>query len=91
MVFLAKPKMLKLPALHAFFKNATSDDPSAILKLLYNRYFFHITIEKWSQISTRTIRKCLFEDILFLGAIPIVIPIVNSISNLDYEGIELSY
>ena len=55
-----------------------------------HRYFCHITIENWCQIYTRTIKKCLFEDILFLGAFPIVIPIVNSISNLDHEGVTLS-
>ena len=73
-----------------YANNTTSDGPSAILRPLYNRYFCHITIEKWSQIYTRNIRKCFFEDILFLGAFPIVIPIVNSISNLDHEGVELS-
>ena len=30
------------------------------------------------------------EDILILDAFAIVIPIVNSISNLDREGVELS-
>ena len=68
----------------------TYDGPSAIPRPLYNRYLCHITIEKWSQICTRTIRKCLFKDILFLGASPIVIPIVNSISNLNHEWVELS-
>ena len=65
-----------------------SDGPSAILRPFYNRYFCHITM--WSQIYTRTIRKCLFKDILFLGAFPIIIPIVNSISNLEHEGVEQS-
>ena len=73
-----------------YANNTTSDGPSEILRPLYNRYFCHITIEKCSQIYTRSIRKCLFEDILFLGAFPIVIPIANSISNLDHEGVELS-
>ena len=73
-----------------YANNTTSDGPSAILRPLYNRYFCHITIKKWSLIYTRTIRKCLFKDILFLGAFPILIPIVNSISNLDHEGVELS-
>ena len=67
------------------------DGPSAKLKPLYNREFYHITIKKWSQICTRIIRKCLFKDILFLGTFLIVIPIVNPISNLDHEGVELSY
>ena len=67
-----------------YANNTTSDGPSVILKTLYYRYFCHITIDNWSEICTRTIRKCLFEDILFLGAFPIVIPIV------DHEGVELS-
>ena len=49
-----------------------------------------ITIEKWSQICTRTVRNVFFKDILFLGSFPIVIPIVNSISNIDHEGVKLS-
>ena len=73
-----------------YANNTISDGPNAILRPLYNRYLCHITIVKWSQIYTRTIRKCLFEDILFLGAFPIVIPIVNLISNLDNERVELS-
>ena len=73
-----------------YVKNTTFDGPTSILRPLYNRYFCHITIEKWSQICTRTIRNGFFKDILFLGLFPIVIPIVNSISNLDHEGVELS-
>ena len=80
--------------MHFFYiwyaNNTISDGPSAILRPLYNSYFCHITIEKWSPIYTRTIRKCLFKDILFLAAFSIVISIVNSISNLDHEGVELS-
>ena len=74
--------------LFGYANNNTSDSPSVILRPFYDRYFCHITIEKWSHICTRTITKCLFEDILFLGAFPIVIPNV-SISNLDHEGVEL--
>ena len=73
-----------------FANNTIFDGPSAILRPLYNRYFCHITIEKWSQIYTRAIRKCLFKDILLLGAFSIVILIINSISNLDHDGVELS-
>ena len=75
---------------HCLTNNTTSDGPSAILRPLYHRYFYNFTIEKWSQIYTRTIRKCFFENILFLGTFPIVNPIVNSISNLDHEGVDLS-
>ena len=90
------PKYLKNACKAGYFnifgyaKNTTSEGPSSILRPLYNRYFCHITIEKWSQICTRTIRNGFFKDILFLGLFPIVIPIVNSISNLDHEGVELS-
>ena len=61
-----------------------------LLRPIYNRYFCHITIEKWSQIFTGTIRNGFLKDILFLGFFPIVIPIVNLIANLDSEGDELS-
>ena len=73
-----------------YAKNTTSDGPSSILRPLCCRYFCQITIEKWSQICTRTITKGFFKDILFLGLFPIVIPIVNLIANLDHEGVELS-
>ena len=90
------PKYLKNACKAGYFnifgcaKNTTSEGPSSILRPLYNRYFCHITIEKWSQICTRTIRNGFFKDILFLGSFPIVIPIVNLIANLDHEGVELS-
>ena len=73
-----------------YANNTISDGPSAIVRPLYNISLCHITIEKWSQIYTRIIRKCLFEEILILGTFPIAIPIVNSISNLDHEGLKLS-
>ena len=90
------PKYLKNACEAGYFKifvyakDTTSDSPRSILRPLYNRYFCHITIEKWSQICTRTIRNGFFKDILFFGSLPIVIPIVNLISNLDHEGFELS-
>ena len=70
-------------------KNTTSDGPSSILRPLYNSYFCHFTIEKWSQICTRTIRNGFFQGYSVLGSFTIVIPIVNSMSNLDNEGVEL--
>ena len=73
-----------------YANKTTSDGPSAILRPLYNRYFCHITIEKWSQICTKTIRNVFFKDILFLVLFPIVIPIVNLIANLNHEEVELS-
>ena len=88
--------MLKYPALHAFFKYLGLPTTPLLMVLVqfWDHFktvtFGHITTQKWSHICTRTIRKCLFEDILFFGAFPFVIPIVNSISNLNHEGVELS-
>ena len=54
------PKYLKNTCKAGYFnicgyaKNFTYEGPSSILRPLYNRYFCHITIEKWSQICTRT-------------------------------------
>ena len=62
----------------------------SILRQLYKRYFCHITIEKWSQSCTGTIRNGFLKDILFLGSFSIVIAIVNIISDFNYEGVELS-
>ena len=73
-----------------YAKNTTYEGPSSILKPLNNRYFCHITIEKWSHFCTRTIGNGFFKDILLLGSFPIVIPIVNLIENLDHEGVEPS-
>ena len=89
------PKYLKNACKSGYFKvfgyakNTTFEGSSSILKPLYNRYFCHITIEKCSQICTRTIRNGFFKDILFLGLFPIVTPIINFIANLDHEGVEL--
>ena len=89
------PKYLKNACKAGYFnifgyaKNTTSDGPSSVLRPLYNRYFYHITIEKWSQICTKTIRNGFFKDIQMLALFPIVIPIVNIITNLDHEGVEL--
>ena len=72
-----------------YAKNTTSDVPSLILKPHYNRYFCHITTEKWSQICTSIIRNGFFKDILFLGSFPILILIVNLIANLDHDEDEI--
>ena len=80
------PKYLKNACKAGYFnifgyaKNTTPEGPSSILRPLYNRYFCHITIEKWSQIGTRTIRNGFFKDILFLCLFRIVILIKNLIS-----------
>ena len=55
------PKYLKNACNTGYFnifgyaKNTTSDGPTSFLRTLYNRYFCHITIEKWSRVCTRTI------------------------------------
>ena len=63
MVLLAYPnKYLKYACkagysnIFGYAKNTTSGGPSSILRPLYNIYFCHVTIEKRSQICTRTIR-----------------------------------
>ena len=90
------PKYLKNACKAGYFnffgyvKNTTSDGPTSILRALYNRYFCHFTIEKWSQICTMTIINDFFKDIKFLALFHIVIPIVNIIANFDHERVELS-
>ena len=37
-----------------------SGHKNSILRPLYDRYFCHITIVKWSWISQKSIRKCTF-------------------------------
>ena len=68
------PKYLKNACKAYYFnifgyaKNTTSDGSSSILRPLYNIYFCHITIEKWSQIWTRTIRNGFFQGYSAFGA-----------------------
>ena len=81
--FLAYPIFLEKCSFQCNFKiigqakKGVSIPKSPILRPFYNRYFCHITIIKWCQICTRTIRKCFFENILFLAPFPIEIPIVT--------------
>ena len=56
-------------------RNDTSVHKIQILRPLYNRYFCHITIKKWSRNCTRTIRKCFFCNIYFFTPFPIEISI----------------
>ena len=58
-------------------RNGTSSSGNQNLTPPYNIYFCHITIVKWSQICTWTVRKCFFVDILFLAPFPIEISIVT--------------
>ena len=90
------PKYLKYACkagytnMFGYAKNTTSDGPSSILRPLYNRYFCPITVEKWSQICTWTIKNGSFKDFMFFGLFPTVIPIINLIANLNHEGVNLS-
>ena len=59
-------------------RNWTSSNKNQTLRPLYNWYFCHISITKWSPNCTRTLRKCFYVVILFLGPRPIKIPIVTS-------------
>ena len=43
-----------------YARNCTSGSGNQNPRPLYNRYFCHITIMKWSQIYTRTMRKGFF-------------------------------
>ena len=65
--------------------NTTLRGQYLILRKLYERYLCHNNVATCFQNCTNTIKKCLFKDILFVGPFPIVIPIVNSISNLDHK------
>ena len=75
---------------HNILEKNISDGPSANLRPLFNSNVTKVSVIMWTQNWTRTLRNFLSKDILFLGAFPIVIPISNSISNLDHEGFELS-
>ena len=65
------PKYLKNACKQVIFdnfgnaKNTTSEGPTSILRPLYDWYFCHITIERWSQIFTMTIRNGFFKNMLF--------------------------
>ena len=48
-----------------------------VLRPLYNWYFFHITIVKWSRSNKKSIRKCIFLDIFILGPFSIKFTIVT--------------
>ena len=43
--------------------------------------FYHITNAKLPHNFIRTIRKCFFKDVLFLGSCPIIIATINSMAN----------
>ena len=58
-----------------YARNDTSVHKNQILRPLYNRYFCHITIKKWSRNCIRTIRKCFFCNIYFPRLFPIEISI----------------
>ena len=60
-----------------YARNGTSVHKNLFLRPLYNRYFCHITIIKWSQISKKSIGKCIFRNIYILGPFSIKFPIVT--------------
>ena len=60
-----------------YARNGTSVHKNLFLRPLYNIYFCHITIIKWSQIPKKSIRKCFFRGIFILGPFSIKFPIVT--------------
>ena len=58
-------------------KKGSSVLKNQFLRPLYNRYFCHITIVKWSRIIQKSIKKCVFYDIFILGPFPIKFPTVT--------------
>ena len=58
-------------------KKGSSVHKNPFLRPLYNRYFCHITIVKWSRINQKSIRKFIFWDILILGPFSIKFAIVT--------------
>ena len=59
-----------------YARNGTSVNKNPFLRPLYNRYFCHITIVKWSRIIQKSIKKCVFWDIFILGPFSIKFPII---------------
>ena len=59
-----------------YARKGTSVNKNPFLIPLYNRYFCHITIVKWSRIIQKSIKKCIFKDILILGLFSIKFPTV---------------
>ena len=60
-----------------YARNGTSVNKNPFLRPLYNRYFCHITIVKWSRIIQKSIKKCIFWDILILCPFSIRFPTVT--------------
>ena len=58
-------------------RNGTSVNKNHVLRPLYNRYFCHITIVKWSWNNKKTIKQFIFLDIFILGPFSIKFPIVT--------------
>ena len=67
----------------AFFKifvcarNGTFVNNNHVLRPLYNGYFCHITIVKWSQITKKIHQKVHFLSYFYLGPFFIKFPIVT--------------
>ena len=58
-------------------KKGSSVHKNPFLRPLYNRYFCHITIVKWSRIIQKSMKKCNFLDIFILGPFSIKFPTVT--------------
>ena len=59
-----------------YARNDTSGHKNLFLLPLYNRYFWHITIVKCSQICQNSIRMCFFRDIFSTYPFSIIFPII---------------
>ena len=77
---LAYPNFWKISVFNANLKSygrpkkGLSVQKSPILRPLYNRYFCHITIIKWSRICRNSTRKCFFGDIFSTYPFSIIFP-----------------
>ena len=58
-------------------KKGSSVHKNQFLRTLYNRYFCHITIIKWSRINKKSMKRVHFWDIFVLGPFSIKFPIVT--------------
>ena len=76
--------LTKVYIIMCYAKHTTSDGPSVILRPLYRIYFCHITIDL-CLICARTIRNCLFKNILFFGLFPTVMPIEKFNCKSDHK------
>ena len=61
-----------------YVRNGTSINKNHVLRPLYKRCPWHITIVKWSQINHKSLKKCIFfKDIFILVLFSIKFPIIG--------------